>query len=241
MVNRPGYELSLFGDTDGSRSRYYNVSYYEYLQPEENSFDYELNPYFVYKPRSNLKIEVGPGYTSARDGAFYVGVTPPDPTAVATYGRRYVFARLDQQTLSANIRLNVSFTPTMSLQFYGQPLIAVGRYSDFRELARPRSLEFIGQGAGVWTYDPATREFDPDGAAGATSPVVKDFNSKSLRGNAVFRWEYMPGASFYLVWTQERTDDQDIADLHPGASFRRLLSASADNIFLAKVTCYLSR
>ena len=151
-----------------------------------------------------------------------------------------MFARLDQQTLSANIRMNVSFSPTMSFQFYGQPLIATGRYSDFKELARPRSLDFVGPGPGSWTYDPATRQFDRDGA-GRAPASVRDFNSKSIRGNAVFRWEYRPGSAFYLVWTQQRTDDERIPDFKIGPSFRRLAEAEADNIFLAKVTYYLTR
>jgi Domain of unknown function (DUF5916)/Carbohydrate family 9 binding domain-like len=239
MLNKPGYELNVFGDTDGSRKRYYNFGYYEYLQPEENSWDYNLTPYFVYKPVSNVRLEVGPGYESARDGAFYV-TRISDPTATATYGNRYVFARLDQQTLSANLRVNVSFTPTMSLQFYGQPLISTGRYSNFRELARPKSLEFTGPGPGSWTYDPASREFDADGA-GPASPSVNDFNTKSLRGNAVFRWEYRPGSAFYLVWTQLRTDDESTPDLRFGPSSHRLGQAPADNIFLAKLTYYLNR
>jgi len=128
----------------------------------------------------------------------------------------------------------------MSLQFYGQPLISTGRYSDFRELARPRSLEFTGPSPGSWTYDPASRRFDRDGA-GPADAVVKDFNTKSLRGNAVFRWEYLPGSAFYFVWTQLRTEDQSIPDFNVGPSFHRLVSADADNIFLAKLTFYLNR
>jgi len=237
MLNKPGYQLNLFGDTDGSRKRYYYVSYYEYVQPEENSFQYSIAPYFSYKPMSNLKLDIGPEYDSSRDGSFYVA-TINDASATATYGHRYVFARLDQQMIAANIRLNVSFTPTMSLQFYGQPLIAVGRYSDYKELARPKSLDFIGQGAGAWTYDPATREFDPDGP-GPASSEVNDFNTKSLRGNAVFRWEYLPGSALYLVWTQQRSDYESIPDFNAGESFSRLWSAQAENIFLAKLTYYM--
>jgi hypothetical protein len=129
----------------------------------------------------------------------------------------------------------------MSLQFYGQPLISTGRYSDYRELARPKSLDFVGPGAAAWTWNPETREFDRDGPGGAAAPVARDFNTKSLRGNAVFRWEYRPGAAFYLVWTQQRTHDESVADFDVGPSFKRLLEADADNIFLAKVTYYLNR
>jgi len=93
---------------------------------------------------------------------------------------------------------------------------------------------------GAWTFDPATNRFDPDGA-GPAAPSTRDFNFKSLRGNAVFRWEYRSGSTLYLVWTQERSDVEFSSDFNVGPSFRRLVSADADNIFLAKVTYYLNR
>jgi hypothetical protein len=239
MLRAPGHDLYAFFDTDGSRKRYYNAEYEHTIQPGENSFSYAIRPYFVYKPVSNLRFEIGPGYESLRDGHFFVRAID-DPSAAATYGTRYVFARLDQQILSANIRLNVSFTPTMSLQFYGQPLIATGRYSDLEELAQPKSLDFVPQGSGSWTYDPVTREFDADGPGGDV-PELLDFNFRSIRGNAVFRWEYMPGSAFFFVWTQERTDSVEMADFQPGRSLNAVLNAEADNIFLVKLTYYLTR
>lgn len=239
MLNSPGVELGLFGDTDGSRKRYYYLSYNQYDQPEEGSYNRSIYPFFVYKPASNIRFELGPGYETVKDAAFYVS-TIADPTATATYGNRYVFANLQQKTLSANIRFNVSFTPTMSLQFYGQPLISTGKYTNYRELARPKSLDFVGPGAGAWTWDPATGEFDADGPGGA-EPEVHDFNSKSLRGNAVFRWEYMPGSSFYLVWTQNRSHYDTLSEAGVGPSFESLWDSEADDIFLAKVTYYLTR
>ena len=237
MLNKPGVELYLAGDTDGSRTRYYNINYDQYLQPAENSFFYSVSPFFTSKPRSNLRFDLGPTYQVSRDGAFYVDAVA-DPSATDTYGTRYVFARLDQQILAATIRFSISFTPLVSLQFFGQPLVATGRYSDFRELARPRSLDFIGPGAGAWTYDPASRVYDSDGA-GPNEGEIKDFNSKSLRANAVFRWEYRPGSAFYLVWTQQRTDDESLPDLNFGSSVHRILTADVSNVFLAKVTYYL--
>lgn len=71
------------------------------------------------------------------------------------------------------------------------------------------------------TKDGAGREasysIDPDGAGPAAAFALNnpDFNVRSLRGNAVFRWEYNPGSTIYLVWTQERTDqsNQDDSDL----------------------------
>ena len=142
-----------------------------------------------------------------------------DPAATATYGRRYVFAELDQKTVSAQIRLNWAFTPTLSLQTFLQPLISSGNYQDYKALARPKSYAFT-----------------PD-----AHPDDRDFNFRSLRGNAILRWEYRPGSTLFLVWTQTRVDEEAMGDLDFGRSSRRLFRADADNIFLAKVTYYLNR
>jgi hypothetical protein len=237
MKNAPGYEFYDYFDTDGKSKQFYYASTYYYGQPEENSYNWYVSPGIELKPRSNLSVRVGPRFDRSRDGAFFVTAVD-DPAATATYGRRYLFAQLDQKTLSAEIRVNVTFTPAVSFQFYGQPLIATGEYNEFRALARPRSLDFTRQGA--WTYDPATRRLDPDGA-GPRDAFTPDFNSKSLIGNAVFRWEYRPGSALFLVWTQERTDDESIPAFAVGPSFRRLVRAGGNNVFLAKLTYYLSR
>ena len=238
MLNEPGYELGLFMDTDGSRVRYYYLNLHSYTQPEENSWSWSIAPGMTWKPVPNLLLSLGPSLGRSRDNAYYFTALD-DPAATATFGRRYLFAELEQTTLSAGIRLDISFTPRMSLQFYGQPLISTGEYGRIKELARPRSLDFIGPGAGAWTCDPATGLFDPDGA-GPEDAYSNDFNFKSLRGNAVFRWEYRPGSTLYLVWTQQRTDEQATGAFDLGPSFRRLVRADADNIFLAKVTCHLN-
>jgi hypothetical protein len=43
----------------------------------------------------------------------------------------------------------------------------------------------------------------------------------------------------YLVWTQERSDDEGVGDLRIGPSSRRLFDARANDIFLVKATYYL--
>ena len=129
-----------------------------------------------------------------------------------------MFARLDQKTFSAGIRLNWTFTPGLSLQTYIQPLITSGEYSDYGDLARPRSYEFVRY------------------AAGALPPGVSnpDFTFKSIRGNAVLRWEFRPGSSAYFVWTQSRDDADPSGEFRLGRSFSTLLDAEANNIFLVK-------
>ena len=55
------------------------------------------------------------------------------------------------------------------------------------------------------------------------------------------RWEYSPGSTLFLVWTQDRTDSRTRGEFRFGPSSRRLLDAQADNIFLVKLTYYLNK
>ncbi|HET9216481.1 MAG TPA: DUF5916 domain-containing protein, partial [Terriglobia bacterium] len=124
------------------------------------------------------------------------------------------------KTISATIRLNWAFTPRISLLTYLQPLISTGQYTSYKSLARPRSYEF----------DPVAQP----------APPGDDFNFKSLRGNAVFRWEYMPGSTLFLVWTQERSDNEVEEGFEFRPSWNQLKAADPNNIFLAKVTYYFT-
>jgi hypothetical protein len=70
---------------------------------------------------------------------------------------------------------------------------------------------------------------------------VPDFNLKSLRVNAVLRWEFRPGSAAYLVWTQRRQDNAHPGDLSLGRDAADLLSAPADDVFMVKVAWWLGR
>ena len=170
-----------------------------------------------WKPAPKLSISVSPDYQYQRNGAQFVS-NIADPSALATFGTRHVFARLKQETFSAGVRLNWTFTPALSLQTYIQPLISSGQYTDFGDLARPRSYEFTRYAAG--TLPP-----------GVSNP---DFTFKSIRGNAVLRWEFRPGSAAYFVWTQSRDDADPTGEFRLGQSFSNLLDAKANNIFLVK-------
>ncbi|MBI2429825.1 MAG: carbohydrate binding family 9 domain-containing protein [Ignavibacteriales bacterium] len=172
-----------------------------------------------------------------------------DPAASTTFGRHYVFANIDQTTVAATIRLNWILTPELSFQIYAQPYFASGIYSNYKELLSPKSFDFLTYGEGISTKTPITTptgevvgfNVDTDGSgSAATFPVYKqDFNYRSLRGNAVLRWEYMPGSALFLVWTQSREDFETAGDFQFGRSLDRIAATKPDNIFLLKVSYWL--
>jgi hypothetical protein len=57
----------------------------------------------------------------------------------------------------------------------------------------------------------------------------------------VLRWEWRPGSTMYLAWTQERADVQGIGDFKFGRDRSALFAAQPDNVFLIKVSYWLSR
>ncbi len=192
-----------------------------------------------WKPASNLSVSIGPQYMINKTETQWIRRFS-DPLMTGTYGNRYVFGRIDQRVVSAEVRVNWTFTPRLSLQAYLQPFIAVGTYDRFKELARTRHLEYnvYGEGASSLVYQDGVYTVDPDGAGQAASFAFgnPDFNYKSLRGTVVLRWEYLPGSLLYLVWTQNRADYANPGTLRLRRDMADLFSAPGDNIFMLKLS-----
>ncbi len=198
----------------------------------------------TWRPTSNVTLNLSPSFSHSATSDQYVTVVD-DPTATNFYGRRYVFADLDQQSLSMNTRINVTFTPDLTLDVFAQPFISTGRYTRFKEFAAPRTLDQLVYGDGLGTLTQAGSDYtvDPDGSGPAAPFTFGDpnFNFRSLRGNTVLRWEFLPGSTLYLVWTQDRNDSEAVGDLQVGRDVSALFRAKAQNIFLLKVNYWLAR
>ena len=67
-----------------------------------------------------------------------------------------------------------------------------------------------------------------------------DFHITSLLGNAVLRWEYMPGSTVFLVWTQSRQGYENQGEFLGNESVSQMLRVPPNNIFLVKVTYYMN-
>jgi hypothetical protein len=122
-------------------------------------------------------------------------------------------------------RVDWTFTPKLSLQLFAQPLIASGDFKDYKEFDRPRAFDFdiYGKDIGTITRNASDGRYtvDPDGtgAAPAFSFGDRDFNQRSLRGNAVVRWEYRPGSALFFVWQQSRFGFDPTGEFNFGNNF----------------------
>ena len=235
----PGYWIDFHGYSDSRRPLVFSLNGELSSRDDGSKIDFEIGTELRWKPGSNVSLAIHPEVEFLDTSRQWVA-NIDDPHMTATFGRRYLFASLEEKVLSAEIRLNWIFTPKISLQVFLQPLIAVGHYSDFKELARPASNSFnhYGRDGGTIRQDEAGYTVDPDGL-GPAGPFTfndPDFNFKSLRGTVIFRWEYRPGSTFYFVWTQNRRDFANPGDLDFGRDLGDLVSAKGDNIFMLKVT-----
>jgi len=233
-----GFQIDFGMSSDGRKPVVITVYESLYSRPE-SGYSWDGGISLRWKPRSNISLTMGPGYSVRRSDIQWV-TRVDDSLMTNTYGTRYIFGEIYQRMLYNEIRLNWTFTPKLTLQIYLQPFLAVGSYDEFKELARPKKFEYnlFGEDQSTIDYADMVYTVDPDGPGPAQefSFYNPDFNMKSLRGTIVLRWEYLPGSILYFVWTQNRVDYA-----HPGDfNFRRdlgdLLTAPGDNIFLIKVS-----
>jgi hypothetical protein len=237
MINQAGVEWDFGLDSDPNKRWVFGMGLHgnHYRLGWEQSWS--ARAALEWKPGARVSLRIEPQVDRSRTSAQYVD-SFDDAMAAATFGHRYVFADLYQTTVSASVRLNWIFTPRLSLEVYTQPLLSSGHYTGYKELARPRSYEFNGYPDPTPTADPDRIVLDPDGTGPAAAQEIDDpnFSLASLRGNAVLRWEYSPGSTLYLVWTQNRSDTETIGTFRTGRALDRLFGAPADNIFMVKVS-----
>ncbi|HJT16713.1 MAG TPA: DUF5916 domain-containing protein, partial [Thermoanaerobaculia bacterium] len=168
------------------------------------------------KPRPNLQLSVAPKWNRGHNTTQYVTAFE-DPTATATFGQRYVFSTLDVRQVEIDARADWTITSRLSFQLFLQPFVASGDYHDFRSLAAAR-----------------TRTYVPTAA-----PSNPDFNLRSLRGNAVVRWEFRPGSALYVAWNENRADQEPFGDFRFRRDFAAIPNAPSHDVFLVKISYWL--
>ena len=212
--------IAPWGGIEGDGRRtvvpYFWVNYFR--GDEGRSSSLNLSPSVDLRVSSRWTASIGLNISKNTDHTQWFG-NFTDTTATT----HYTFAHLDQRTLSLQWRLNFTASPNLTVQIYAEPFVSKGRYSDVRELADPRAREFVDR-------------FQPYGDT-AVSNNPGGFNFKQFRSNTVLRWEYKPGSTIYLVWTQGREDFESGFGVRSfGEDFRELFRSHPDNTFLIKVS-----
>jgi uncharacterized protein DUF5916 len=219
-------------------------AYGSYSRTSAGGWYFSGLPQVTYRPSKALSLSLGVQYDAGWGAAQYVARIR-DTTATATLGTRYVFAGLRQHSLDASLRANATFSRSLSLQVYALPFTFIGDYAGFKELAARRTYAFNTYGRDNGSTIVRNGEeytVDPDGAGPASSFTIEnpDFRSRSFRVNAVLRWEYRPGSTVFLVWSQTRSGDFTgvnvglVNDVHQALFLDR-----PTNVVMVKVSAWL--
>jgi hypothetical protein len=250
-VIRSGYDYYSLNVTSDDRQRVFGgVNASRGISTDNDGNSSSIAPNVTFKPSSRILLALSPSYSTDRTVQQYVSAVT-DPTSTAFAGRRYVFATLDQRTFAVETRVNATFTPTLTLELYAQPFLASGRYDDYKEFTAPRTIDTRRYGRDVGTLTPRLGDagellgyrIDPDaaGPAAAFDVANPNFNVRSLRGTALMRWEYRPGATLYLVWTQSREGFANYGDFDFARERGALFREPATNVFQVKATYWIGR
>jgi hypothetical protein len=233
--------------TTDRRKKYLGSLYGSYSFNAAGGKGVNIQPSLTLRASPALKLTLSPTYSWTHAMAQYV-TRVTDPTATDMYGARYVFSTLEQQQVALVTRVDWTFTPTLSLQLFAQPLLSAADFTDYKEFAKARRFSFrvYGKDAGTTiSQDPSTGQYtvDPDGAGVAPefSFGDRDFNRRSLRGNAVLRWEYRPGSALFFVWQQSRSGAVGSGDFEFGRDFDALWNVQPQNVFVVKATWWIGR
>lgn len=214
-----------------------------YSEWSEDYASLGINTSVDWRPSTFVNLSVGPFLELSRNNHQYI-TTRVDPTS-PTFGHRYVFAQLDQHSLGTEVRLNWTLTPALSVQLFTQGLVASGAYSKWLELANPAKGTFNVYGRDAGRVDAVEQgiRIDPDDAGPAPSFTIgnPDFRFASLRANAVLRWEFRPGSTFFFVWTQMREDVEGEGQFAPRRAATRLIDTRPDQYLAVKLTYRLGQ
>jgi len=221
---------------------------YEYNDNAQGEWRHTVTLGAEFRPTSAIRLQLQPQYVRQWDVDQYV-TEVRDPLATATYGGRWVFGDIDQSELSVETRAEWTFSPTLTLQLWAQPFVASGRFARYKEFTTPGKFDFAvyGRDRGIiGEYGQVAGRpivIDPDGSgpAPAFSLAEQDFLVRSLRGNAVLRWEYRPGSTLFLVWQQQRQGGANYADLSATRDVFSPLRDPARNVFLLKLSYWLGK
>jgi hypothetical protein len=216
--------------TDPSRRIYFDFNANITFSENHSTNYFMVQPGISVMPVNSLKLTMSASYSSNIDRLQYID------TKSVNGGKRYILAKINQQTLGITFRVDYNITPEMSIQYYGSPFGSVGKFSEFKSVTRPKATNYndrfiiINPIKNGTTY--AVSEFNNNQVD--YSFDIPDFNFDQFRSNLVFRWEYRPGSQIYIVWANDMTYDvkPDYSSVYK--IFKKLNTVFPNNIFLVK-------
>ena len=159
----------------------------------------------------------------------------------------YVYGSLDQKTFDVSFRLDYSLTPDLTIQYYGAPFVSAGQYGSFRRITSPRADSYEGRFRRLQDdeirYDEGSNTYFADENGNGVDDYEfgnPDFNVQDFNSNLVVRWQYSPGSSIYVVWSQSRFGFSPDGTFNVRDDLDSLFEVHPQNVFLIKVNRWIN-
>ncbi len=218
--DRKNFSAGFFGFTGWGAENYYRRSSYEI--------------FMTIRPINTLSISIAPSYSPNVQVLQYISQQEMNGDD------RYIFGSIDQKVLSMSLRINYNITPDLTIQYWGQPFIASGNYTDFKMITDPKADQFTDRyhiySTGQISLLDETYEIDEDMDGNVDYSFDNpDFTWEEWLSNLVIRWEFLPGSTAYLVWSQTRNYYNPDGTFEMGDNLNSLFTdKKATNTFLVK-------
>lgn len=207
----------------------------------EKAVDNSYRTYYIeagatYQPFDALRISAFPSFNINNDKLQFI-----DNFDDVNDTPRYLNGHIQQRTLSMSFRLNYTINPNLTIQYWGQPFISRGRYSNFKHVSAALEKRFEDR---FTSYDNTQISFvDDTYSVDEDLNGTEDFNFDNpdfsfvqFRSNLVVRWEYIPGSEIFLVWSQDVSRDGDPSEGLFASLGDNIFGQKPQNIFLLKAT-----
>jgi hypothetical protein len=226
-------------NSDRRKPLFASVNVNGYRERGTDTFRRGANLNITARPSPRLEFSLSPG-VNRNDAAWQYVASP-----LSSGGQReYIFAALDQTTVSLTSRMSYTFTRDLSFQFYAQPFISAGDYDSFMRVADPRASEFNARfqafGEPEIARDENSREYTASAGGGTVRFRDPDFSVQALRANAVVRWEYRPGSTLFVVWSHGRGDQMPVGTFDFRRNIEDLWQMQGSNVLMVKLNYWLN-
>ncbi|NJK96335.1 MAG: hypothetical protein HC905_16760 [Bacteroidales bacterium] len=160
---------------------------------------------------------------------------------------KYIFAEINQKTASFTFRVNYTINPVLTIEYYGSPFASEGKYTHFKKITDPKAntlrKRFYEFSETEISLDEINNEYNINETGNSSSLYAisnPDFNFREFRSNLVIRWEYLPGSTLYLVWSQGRTSYTSNNNFSYRNEMKELFDTTPHNVFLIKLSYWFS-
>ncbi len=152
---------------------------------------------------------------------------------------------LNQKTVGMTARFEVYINPEISFQYYANPLLSAVEYPEISRVDNPHSHDVKKR---FYRFD--ATEIDLD--VSENQYIVKENNGMNyrftnpnvsfseFRSNFVFKWEYKLGSVFYLVWSHQRGNYENISDPKLNKSATDLFHVNSENVIMMKFSYWFN-